>query len=75
MKGLSPNLPIYSSSFTEMHLFVMHYGTKALENFRPWSLDAEHLFSLLFDKVEVFKNSGCFFRDFETERREGVKRL
>ena len=26
MKGLSPNFPIFSSSSTEMHLFVMHYG-------------------------------------------------
>ena len=33
MKGLSPNLPIFSSSSTEMHCFVMHYGIKALENF------------------------------------------
>ena len=32
MKGLSPNFPIFSS-FTEMHLFVMHYGMKVLENF------------------------------------------
>ena len=33
MKGLSPNFPIFSSSSTEMHLFVMHYGMKVLENF------------------------------------------
>ena len=33
MKGLSPNLPICSSSSTEMDLFVMQYGIKALENF------------------------------------------
>ena len=33
MKGLSPNFPIFSSSSTEMHLFVMHYGIKALKNF------------------------------------------
>ena len=33
MKGLSPNFPIFSSSSTEMHLFVMHYGMKVLEIF------------------------------------------
>ena len=33
MRGLSPNLPICSSSSTEMDLFVMHYGIKALEIF------------------------------------------
>ena len=33
MKGLSPNFPICSSSSTEMHFFVMHYGMKVLENF------------------------------------------
>ena len=30
MKGLSPNLPIFSSSSTEIYLFVMHYGMKVL---------------------------------------------
>ena len=33
MKGLSRNLAISSRASTEMHLFVMHYGIKALENF------------------------------------------
>ena len=33
MKALIPNMAIFSSSSTEMHLFVMHYGIKALENF------------------------------------------
>ena len=33
MKGLSPNLPIFSSSSTEIHLCLMHYCIKALENF------------------------------------------
>ena len=33
MKGLSPNLAIFTSSSKEMHLFVMHYGIEALENF------------------------------------------
>ena len=33
MKRLSPNFPIFCSSSTEMHLFVMHYGMKVLENF------------------------------------------
>ena len=32
MKGLSLNFPIFSSS-TEMHLFLMYYGMKVLENF------------------------------------------
>ena len=33
MKGLSRNLAISSRSSIEMHLFVMHYGIKALKNF------------------------------------------
>ena len=33
MKELSPNFPIFSSSSTEMHLFLMYYGMKVLENF------------------------------------------
>ena len=33
IKGLSHNFPIFSSSSTEMHLFVMHNGMKVLENF------------------------------------------
>ena len=30
MKGSSPNLAIVSSSSTEIHLFVMHYGMNVL---------------------------------------------
>ena len=33
IKGLIPNMTIFCSSSTEMHLFVMHYGMKVLENF------------------------------------------
>ena len=42
MKGLSRNVAISSRSSTEMHLFVMHYGTKALKNFCKISIPANY---------------------------------
>ena len=65
MKGLSPNLPIFSSSSTEMHLFVMHSGIKALEDF------CKSLFVCL--EISIFcksprgpwMRSTCYLTEFE----------
>ena len=43
LNGLSPNVALFSSSSTEMYHFVMHYGSKALENVCKNSLDFPYL--------------------------------
>ena len=50
MKGLSPNFPIFSSSSTEMHLFVMHYGMKVLFLLKFFKFPSLLIMGIVFSK-------------------------